>query len=71
MDSIPTYIARKNGKGAGGISPSRAWSRSCKETYGVMTYQDDVMRIARELAGYTMGEADILRRAMGKKIRRR
>jgi len=39
-----------------------------KETYGVMTYQDDVMRIARELAGYTMGEADILRRAMGKKI---
>src|ERR1700710_1175763 len=33
-----------------------------------MTYQDDVMRIARELAGYTMGEADILRRAMGKKI---
>src|SRR3569623_1158625 len=39
-----------------------------KETYGVMTYQDDVMRIARELAGYTLGEADILRRAMGKKI---
>ncbi len=39
-----------------------------KETYGVMTYQDDVMRIARELAGYTMGEADLLRRAMGKKI---
>jgi len=33
-----------------------------------MTYQDDVMRIARELAGYSMGEADILRRAMGKKI---
>ena len=33
-----------------------------------MTYQDDVMRIARELAGYTMGEADLLRRAMGKKI---
>ena len=39
-----------------------------RESYGVMTYQDDVMRIARELAGYTMGEADILRRAMGKKI---
>ncbi len=33
-----------------------------------MTYQEDVMRIARELAGYTMGEADLLRRAMGKKI---
>ena len=55
---------------------ARSWWNICipplepilKETYGVMTYQDDVMRIARELAGYTMGEADILRRAMGKKI---
>jgi DNA polymerase-3 subunit alpha len=67
MDSIPTYIARKNGKEAveylhPALEPILA------ETYGVMTYQDDVMRIARELAGYTMGEADILRRAMGKKI---
>ncbi len=67
MDSIPTYIARKNGKElVEYLHPML--EPILKETYGVMTYQDDVMRIARELAGYTMGEADILRRAMGKKI---
>ena len=67
MDSIPTYIARKNGKEAVEyLHP--LLEPILNETYGVMTYQDDVMRIARELAGYTMGEADILRRAMGKKI---
>ncbi|HTC84200.1 MAG TPA: DNA polymerase III subunit alpha [Rhizomicrobium sp.] len=67
MDSIPTYIARKNGKEqVQYLHP--VLEPILKETYGVMTYQDDVMRIARELAGYTMGEADILRRAMGKKI---
>jgi DNA polymerase-3 subunit alpha len=67
MDSIPTYIARKNGKEpVEYLHP--AMEPILKETYGVMTYQDDVMRIARELAGYSLGEADILRRAMGKKI---
>ena len=67
MDSIPTYIARKNGKEkVEYLHP--ALEPILKESYGVMTYQDDVMRIARELAGYTMGQADILRRAMGKKI---
>ncbi len=67
MDSIPTYIARKNGKEkVEYLHPMLEPILS--ESYGVMTYQDDVMRIARELAGYTMGEADILRRAMGKKI---
>lgn len=67
MDAIPTYIARKNGKEpVEYLHP--AMEPILKETYGVMTYQDDVMRIARELAGYTLGEADILRRAMGKKI---
>ena len=67
MDSIPTYIARKNGKEpVEYLHPTM--EPILNETYGVMTYQDDVMRIARELAGYTMGEADILRRAMGKKI---
>jgi len=67
MDSIPTYIARKNGKEVVEyLHPSL--EPILRESYGVMTYQDDVMRIARELAGYTMGEADILRRAMGKKI---
>ena len=40
-----------------------------KATYGVITYQEQVMQIARDLAGYSLGEADLLRRAMGKKIR--
>ncbi len=67
MDSIPKYIACKNGKEAPEyLHP--ALEPILKETYGVMTYQEDVMHIARELAGYTLGQADILRRAMGKKI---
>jgi DNA polymerase-3 subunit alpha len=67
MDSIPKYIACKNGKEAPEyLHP--ALEPILKETFGVMTYQEDVMRIARELAGYSMGEADLLRRAMGKKI---
>ena len=67
MDSIPKYIACKNGKEAPEyLHP--LLEPILKETFGVMTYQEDVMRIARELAGYSMGEADLLRRAMGKKI---
>src|ERR1051326_3416143 len=67
MDSIPKYIAVKAGK-----EPPEFLHPSLepilKETYGVMTYQEDVMNIARALAGYSLGEADLLRRAMGKKI---
>jgi DNA polymerase-3 subunit alpha len=67
MDSIPKYIAVKNGK-----EPPEYLHPSLepllKETYGVMTYQEDVMNIARELGGYSLGAADLLRRAMGKKI---
>lgn len=67
MDSIPKYIACKRGREAPDyLHP--ALEPILKETFGVMTYQEDVMRIARELAGYSMGEADLLRRAMGKKI---
>src|SRR5580765_791928 len=67
MDSIPKYIACKHGREKPEyLHPSLEPILS--ETFGVMTYQEDVMRIARELAGYTMGEADLLRRAMGKKI---
>ncbi len=68
MDSIPVYIACKHGREA----PSYAHPTLepiLNETFGVMTYQEDVMRIARELAGYSLGEADLLRRAMGKKIK--
>jgi DNA polymerase-3 subunit alpha len=67
MDSIPKYIACKRGKEQPDyLHP--ALEPILAETFGVMTYQEDVMRIARELAGYSMGEADLLRRAMGKKI---
>jgi DNA polymerase-3 subunit alpha len=67
MDSIPKYIAVKNGKEKPEyLDPTL--EPILKETYGVMTYQEDVMNIARELAGYSLGEADLLRRAMGKKI---
>ena len=40
-----------------------------RETYGIMVYQEQVMQIAAEMAGFTMGEADTLRKAMGKKDR--
>ena len=41
----------------------------CAETYGIMVYQEQVQRAANVLAGYSLGEADLLRRAMGKKDR--
>jgi DNA polymerase III subunit alpha len=67
MESIPKYIACKRGREKPEyLHPSM--EPVLKETFGVMTYQEDVMNIARELAGYTMGQADLLRRAMGKKI---
>ena len=49
----------------------RSWSRSLAPTYGVILYQEQVMQIAQVLAGYTLGGADLLRRAMGKKSPRR
>ena len=67
MDSIPKYIACKHGREKPEyLHPSL--EPILRETFGVMTYQEDVMLIARELGGYSMGEADFLRRAMGKKI---
>jgi DNA polymerase-3 subunit alpha len=67
MDSIPKYIAVKNGREAPEYLHPML-EPILKETFGVMTYQEDVMNIARELAGYSLGQADLLRRAMGKKI---
>jgi DNA polymerase III subunit alpha len=67
MDSIPKYIAVKNGREAPEYLHPML-EPILKETYGVMTYQEDVMNIARSLAGYSLGQADLLRRAMGKKI---
>jgi len=68
MDNIPTYIARKHGE----EQPEYLHpllEQVLKETYGVIIYQEQVMQIAQLLAGYSLGEADLLRRAMGKKIR--
>ena len=68
MNNIAVYIARKHGlEEPDYIHPKI----ECvlKETFGVIIYQEQVMEIARILAGYSLGEADLLRRAMGKKIK--
>ena len=68
MENIPTYNARKHGQEEiASIHPKI--DHLVAETQGVIVYQEQVMQIAQELAGYTLGEADLLRRAMGKKIR--
>ncbi|HZU87805.1 MAG TPA: DNA polymerase III subunit alpha, partial [Stellaceae bacterium] len=67
MENIPRYIAVKHGEEkADYLHP--ALQPILEETYGVMTYQEQVMQIAQVLAGYSLGSADLLRRAMGKKI---
>lgn len=67
MDNIPTYIRRKHGDEKINY-PHPLLEATLKETYGVIVYQEQVMEIARVLAGYSLGGADLLRRAMGKKI---
>lgn len=67
MDNIPSYIKRKHGQ----EEPDYLYPTIepiLKETYGIMIYQEQVMQIAQVMAGYSLGEADLLRRAMGKKI---
>lgn len=67
MDIIPNYIRRKHGKEP--IEYDHPWlSEILSETYGLMVYQEQVMQISRRLAGFSMGQADGLRKAMGKKI---
>jgi DNA polymerase-3 subunit alpha len=68
MDNIPTYIRRKLGQEKTSY-PHPLLEDTLKETYGVIVYQEQVMEIAKVLAGYSLGAADILRRAMGKKIK--
>lgn len=68
MDNIPKYIAVKHGdEEPDYLHP--LLKPLLEETYGIMIYQEQVMQAAQELAGYTLGEADLLRRAMGKKIK--
>ena len=66
MDMIPSFINRKHGRETIEIDHP-LMKDILKETYGVMVYQEQVMQIASKLAGYSLGEGDVLRRAMGKK----
>ncbi|MBY0263874.1 MAG: DNA polymerase III subunit alpha [Holosporales bacterium] len=67
MDDIPRYIACRHGLEKV-TYPYPCLEEILKETFGVMVYQEQVLQIARTLAGYSLGSADLLRRAMGKKI---
>ena len=68
MDNIPTYIKRKHGEEEiTYLHPALA--PILDETYGIMVYQEQVMKIAQVLGGYTMGGADKLRKVTGKKMR--
>jgi DNA polymerase-3 subunit alpha len=68
MANIPTYNARKHGKEKPDFIHPKL-EAVLRETFGVIVYQEQVMQAAQLLAGYSLGEADLLRRAMGKKIR--
>src|SRR3712207_6286981 len=69
MANIPVYCARKLGNDP---EPEESWylrpklAPILKETYGIIVYQEQVMEVAKTLAGYSLGDADLLRRAMGK-----
>lgn len=66
MEMIPSFIARKHGNES--IEIDHPYMKEIlSETYGIMVYQEQVMQIASKLAGYSLGEGDVLRRAMGKK----
>ena len=66
MDLIPSFCARKHGKEAVSY-PHPLMAEVLKETYGIMVYQEQVMQVAQRVGGYSLGSADLLRRAMGKK----
>lgn len=66
MDLIPEYIACKHGEKEVHY-PDPRLEPVLKETYGIMVYQEQVMRVAQIIGGYSLGGADLLRRAMGKK----
>ena len=63
---IPKFIDRKHGREKIDYA-HKILEPILKETYGIMVYQEQIMKIAQDLAGYSLGEADLLRRAMGKK----
>jgi len=65
MDQIPEFIRRKLGSDITYLHPKM--EPILKSTYGIIVYQEQVMQLARDLGGYSLGRADLLRRAMGKK----
>ena len=68
MDNIPSFINRKHGlEKVEVLHP--LLNSILEETYGIMIYQEQVMEAAQKLSGYSLGQADLLRRAMGKKIK--
>ncbi|MFK7967825.1 MAG: DNA polymerase III subunit alpha [Rickettsiaceae bacterium] len=68
MDNIPAFIACKHGQQeADYLHP--LLMPILKSTYGIIIYQEQVLEIARKLSGYSLGSADLLRRAMGKKVK--
>ena len=68
MKMVDTYIDRKNGDENIDYSKDNEVEKILKSTYGVIVYQEQVMQLAQEFSGFTLGQADILRKAMGKKI---
>ena len=66
MDLIPSFCARKHGREEVSY-PHPLMEEVLSETYGIMIYQEQVMQVAQRLGGYSLGGADLLRRAMGKK----
>ena len=69
MDNIPSFCNRKHGKEKIDYMHPLL-EKVLKETYGIIVYQEQVMQIAQVLSNYSLGEADLLRRAMGKKIQK-
>ena len=67
MEHIPRFIESKHGR-VEVTYPHNDLGEILDDTYGVIVYQDQVLHIARKFAGYTLGQADIMRKAMGKKI---
>ena len=67
MENIPMFIGRKQGQEEV-VYDHPLLEPILQSTYGIMVYQEQVMRIARDVAGFTLGQADILRKAMGKKV---
>jgi DNA polymerase-3 subunit alpha len=66
MAHIPSYIARREGREAL-TPPDPSLEDVLKDSYGIIVFQDQVLQVVQKLAGYSLGQADVLRRAMGKK----